>query len=313
MGAEDESAVTVTTPTGGWVRYTSRMHLSPPPGGRDARWSSFTLRARKRGGVGGAQEFGYSTDGIPTTTIDGADGVAYHAVYTFSRAAGWTVPLEAVTVGSGGAQRHVAYTWVRGVTLGVPFYGEVEPGVLGPFSPDDALLPSAVAVTESGRTYTRSYEYEPARFNHFGQPVAVTDEGDFTRTTVFDYQGFVGAPLVADKPVAATVDGMTTSVTYDDVTGFVTSRTDAGVTTTFEPDEEGNVGTRTVGGVQTTTFAHNWGVVSGAAGPGSTVVLTVNPDGSVASVAQDGYLTQHTYDPAGARSACCRQWATRRR
>jgi hypothetical protein len=44
VGTEDQSAITVTTPTGGWVQYVSRKHLDAPPFGYDPRWDSFTVR-----------------------------------------------------------------------------------------------------------------------------------------------------------------------------------------------------------------------------------------------------------------------------
>ena len=301
VGMENESAITVTTPTGGWVRYASRRHADAYPNGYDPRWDSFTVRSRQWGGpgvAGGELQFSYPADGTPTTTIDGASGVSYHATYTFSPSAFWTVPLVSLSVGIGAVHQETVYSWVPGETLGSPCIWSLYPNV--PLNPVSALLPSTAWATREGRTYTRTYGYDTVRFNNFGQPSTVSESGEFTHTTTLAYQGFSGPTYLGDRPVSATVDGVAGSLVYDPDTGFVTSRTAAGdVTTNFTPDAYGNVHVQVVGGTQQTTFDHLWGVVNTITAPQSTVTLAVNPDGSVATASENGHTTSYGYDGAG--------------
>ncbi|MDA8440055.1 MAG: hypothetical protein M0Z51_14520 [Propionibacterium sp.] len=299
VGQEDESAITVTTPTGGWVRYVSRMHLDASPIGYDPRWDSFTVRWRQTGGPGVADatwQFTYPSDGTPTTTIDGISGVTYHAEYTFSNdGTYWTVPVLWATIGTGDAVQSLYYTWQDGVLLGSAYCAWLD-GDWVPFGPARALLPRLMTVQRNGHFYTRDFQYVPDRFNHFGQPNSVTSSGDFVGSTSFQYQAFSAATYLADKPLEAVVDGVTAAVTYDPDTGFVTTQTVGGVTTTFTPDDFGNVGLRSVGGTQNTTFEHSWGALSLVAAPQSTVTLGISPDGTVGTATENGHATEYTYD-----------------
>jgi RHS repeat-associated protein len=299
VGSEQVSVITVTTPTGGWVRYESRKHLDAYPNGYDPRWDSYTIRSRQWGGTGvtgGELQFTYPSDGAPTTTIAGANGLSYLAELTFdSSGTYWTVPVVSATLGNGG-ERQVAYAWVNGDAIGVAY-----PGVgLPPYSPDRALLPSSVTTTQDGRTYTRSYQYGEYDWNNFGQPTQITDSGDYTHSTTPSYQTFPiwGTIYLGPKPSSVTVDGISASAQYDSDTGFMTSRTAGGVTTTFYPDAYGNVDLAVVGGTQF-SIPHSWGVSTGISGPGANTVLTVNPDGSTATATRNGHTTFFTYDAAG--------------
>ncbi len=304
VGTEDESAITVTTPTAGWVKYVSRKHLDPPPSGYDPRWDSFTVRSRQTGGPGVAAatwQFSYSGIWTPTTTIDGTSGVTYHAQYTFlNNGTFWTVPLTSATMGSGTAQQHTDYTWQYGVSLGTTYWDYVD-GELVPFGPTNALLPSSVTVTQSGRTYTRSYQYDiydTTYFNNFGQPIGITDTGDFSASTTVQYSDFSGTNYLGSRPESIDVNGITRSAGFDPNTGFRSSREVRLLATTFAPDAYGNVHVQTVGGRQT-TFDYSWGVVSTVTAPESTVVRMINPDGSVATSTENGHVTTFDYDTVG--------------
>ena len=304
IGTEDESAITMTTPTGGWVRYASRKHLDPPPSGYDPRWDSFTVRSRQTGGPGVAAatwQFSYSGIWTPTTTIDGTSGVTYHAQYTFRNdGTFWTVPLVSATIGVGTAQQQMTYTWQYGVPLGMTYWDYVD-GELVPFGPSNALLPSSVTMTQSGRTYTRSYQYDiydTVYFNNFGQPIGISDTGDFSSSTSLQYTDFSGTTYLSSRPEAVDVDGRTRSAGYDPNTGFRTSREDRLLSTTVTPDAYGNVHIQTIGGRQT-TFEYSWGVVSSVTAPQAAVVRAINPDGSVLTSTENGHVTTFDYDTVG--------------
>jgi RHS repeat-associated protein len=299
-GMENESAITVTTPTGGWVRYAARRHVDAYPNGYDPRWDSFTLRSRQWGGTGvagGELTFSYPANGTPTTTITGAGGVTYHAVFTFSPTTYWTVPLTSVSAGSPGAEQQTSLTWDDSGALGVAPTFYAFPSV--PLSPTTALLLQTATVTQSGRSYTRTYGYPFNPITTFGQPDSVEDTGEFTHSTFLLYWTFPGTSNLAPKPMRVTVDGNSGPfVNYAD-TGFATLRTVGNVTTTFTPDAYGNVHVQNVAETQQTTFEHSWGVVSAITAPQSAVVLGINPDGTVATAAENGHTTSYLYDAAG--------------
>ena len=107
-------------------------------------------------------------------------------------------------------------------------------------------VPTSVETTRDGRVYRREFEYDDdtaiGSTGHFGQPVQIVETGDFTRTTTLTYQTFTGSRWLADAVSQVTVDGIVTAAAeYDGNTGFATSRTALGVTTTFVPDVWGNV------------------------------------------------------------------------
>ncbi len=202
------------------------------------------------------------------------------------------------TFGSGTAQQHFDYAWQEGVSLGSTLWDYVN-GQLVPFGPTHALLPVSVAVTQDGRTYSRSYQYETAHLNHFGQPTNISSTGDFSSSTDVTYTSFSGTTYLGDKSDSVDVGGISGSAQYDPNTGFLLSLTGGLLTTTFTPDDYGNVHVQTVGGTQHTTFDYSWGVVSTVTAPQSTVVRTINPDGSVATSTENGHVTTVDYDTAG--------------
>jgi YD repeat-containing protein len=305
VGTEDESTITLTTPTGGSVQYVSRKHLDPYPYGYDPRWDTYTVRTRQTGGPGVAPatwQFTYPADGTPTTTIDGTAGVLYHAQYTFQNdGTYWTVPLVSATIGIGTALQQTTYTWQNGVVLGSTYWDYVN-GDLVPFGPTHALMPTSATVTQSGRTYSRSYQYDTydtTHFNHFGQPIHISSTGDFSSSTDLEYQSFSGAAYLGDKPASVEVNGISGSAQYDANTGFLLSQTARLLTTTFTPDTTGNVLTQTVNTTHVTTFGYSWGVVSSVTGPISTVTRTINPDGTLLTSSKGGHVTTFSYDAAG--------------
>ena len=250
----------------------------------------------------GTWQFTYPANGTPTTTIDGTSGVTYHAKYTFlNTGAYWTVPLVTATLGPDtGPQQQTTYTWQDGVLLGTTYWAYVN-GQLVPFGPTHALLPTSETVTQSGRTYSRTYEYDPydtTHYNHFGQPTHISSTGDYSSSTSLSYHSFSGATYLGDKPASVEVNGISGSAEYAD-TGFLLSQAARLLTTTFTPDTTGNVLTQTVNTTHVTTFDHSWGVVSSVTGPISAVIRTINPDGSVLTSSKGGHVTTFSYDAAG--------------
>jgi RHS repeat-associated protein len=301
-GTTMTDCTTVTTPTGGWVKYTTTSHEDDPQDPHDLRWKSRVVTQREAGGWNvptGTWAFDYSPDGGDAldqlTRIHGVSGTSFEANYRYSLSyiPSWEGDIVHELAHSTVGTRSVDMTWT---TCTVP--GTVEQDGFGNYlSNYRAPLPQVVTTTLDGRAYQRSATYN---CSSFGLPLTITETGDFTRSTTYNsYRTFTGAIYLADAPSSVTVQSLTTSMLYDSTSGFPTSRTAGGVTTTFASDDFGNLASQTVGGAQTTTYDHSWGVVSGMHAPQSTVLLSINADGTVASRNQDGHTTTYGYDSAG--------------
>ena len=170
---------------------------------------------------------------------------------------------------------------------------------------------SQVTVVRDGVTFTTTYTYASSDWSNYGQPTEVVEVGDVggqhnTRTTAISYNHSFSKYIrgrVASRTL--TVNGLTSteSYTYDSTTGFLTSTTSLGVTTTFMANAQGHVASATDAANRTTSFAYDWGVVSQIASPGNAVVVNraINLYGQVASesVVGAGSTTVYGYDGAG--------------
>ena len=302
-------ALTITTPTGGWVRYYVVFHGSyapdPLPGEsprppHDPRWLDSAVRQRDTGGpdiTPATLRFTYESandDGNNLIThVEGTNGTTFYSDYTYSWSPGAYSSIDQShvlgTVTNPARTESFLYTACL-----VPGLAEQDPEQQ-PLSSNQFPLAISQTSTQAGRTYTQEWTQYSCTF---GQPLTVVTGGDFTRTTTYDYQSFTGSTYLADRPWRINVQGLATTMEYDGNTGFMTARTAAGVRTTFAPDSHGNVGTQTVinaqnsGVTQTTTFDHDWGVVSGAHTALSDVTMVINEDGSVHTKTQVGRTTQ---------------------
>ena len=300
-----EVTMRVTTPAGGWVWYTCLANASEPPDEWDTRWNTFTIRERRTGGAdipSGRWLFSYSNQTVhQDTVVDGVDGTDFHAAYRHW-ASYWEAPLEYVIEGTGAATVETDYTWQPGVQMGWPeVANEMALSMWG------ATLPDTQTIRVNGKSYTKTYIFDPDNFNHFGQPTSVEETGDFTRTTTTNsFQAFASGLYRADAPTSVTVssagDSQTLSATYESTTGSVLTQTAAGVTTTFTRGDFGNVSMQSVGAApntQDTSFEYDKGVVRSIHGPISTVTMEINDDGTVHTRSQAGRTTTFDYYPDG--------------
>ena len=95
-----------------------------------------------------------------------------------------------------------------------------------------------------------------------------------------------------------TVSGQTVQKTWvhNTNTGFRTSETVYGITTTFTPDSSGNVATSTKANGKSTNFSYTHGQVSFWSSPGMSVSRSILLDGTVASETVAGRRTNFDYD-----------------
>lgn len=327
--------VTVTTPTGGWVSYLMVYHdeypwkqergqpcVNPPePCPRppqDPRWLQDAIRQRDTGGADitpSTLTFAYSSvddEGSAVyTEIAGANGTDYSSIYAYSKVYGPFRPDDSEHIlGSvlGPGPRQTDYTIAKCTVPGVVEEDRSDLSNIKYLSRDWFPLVITGATTQNGRTYTRQWtDYDCT----FGQPLTVVESGDYTRTTTFVYETTTGSTYRAPRPTSVDVNGLTTTMEYEPYTGFMTSRTAAGVQTLFARDAHGNVASTvahdalTPSHTQTTTFDHASGVLSGTHTPLTDVTMTINWDGSVATSTQTGRTTlatrttEYGYDAAG--------------
>jgi YD repeat-containing protein len=175
----------------------------------------------------------------------------------------------------------------------------------------NALTTQRVLTRSSGGTWTTTLEYNPTNYNDFGRPFRITEQGDLTRITEVAFQyGFTpwivgGVSSSAFRVVPGSLV-QTGSTTYDAATGFVTSTTIMGVTTTFTPNANGTVAAATNANGHTTQYRYDWGVRSETRNPVLWTLRGINEDGTVASEqvgndpnAANNLLTTYGYDELG--------------
>jgi YD repeat-containing protein len=163
-------------------------------------------------------------------------------------------------------------------------------------------VPLTRTLVRDGVTYTTTYSYSNDNYADYGQPNHIVETGDLSRTTDITYRhDFSRYIRGRTASTTVTVGGVasTKTSTYDSDTGFLTSQTALGVTTTFTPDNDGNVASVTNAGNETTSYSYEWGVVKNTTTPAYTVSRTINALGTVATETRGGTTTTYTYDNAG--------------
>lgn len=171
-----------------------------------------------------------------------------------------------------------------------------------------------VTLVRDGETYSTTYTYstDTTHWSNYGQPTQIVESGTMrsglgalTRTTDITYTHSFSKYIRGKvASVTTTVDGQasTRSFVYNGTTGFMTSSTELGVTTTYAPTGQGNTHSVTDALGRSTIFGYSWGGVSSVASPSSTVATTrtINVDGTVASETSTGSATTtYGYDGAG--------------
>lgn len=104
-----------------------------------------------------------------------------------------------------------------------------------------------------GLSFTTTFGYAATNFGDFHRPNQITETGEATRTTTRQYAHSPNAPIdlpyvagLLTQEVVTTANGSTTRLWGPDpATGFVTSASLDGITTTLTPDALGNVASAT--------------------------------------------------------------------
>jgi hypothetical protein len=152
-----------------------------------------------------------------------------------------------------------------------------------------------------GRTYSNVYVFSTQNFADYHNPITVLDGGDIGRITQFTYEHLLSPRFVvglpATKEVSITNGPLTSgSWIHDAATGFTTSATVAGITTSFEKDALGNVSRVTKANGKSTSYIYSWGQIHDVITAEHTTSREVNPDGTMASETLAGRTTSYQYD-----------------
>lgn len=156
-------------------------------------------------------------------------------------------------------------------------------------------------MTRDGQTFTTTHTYHTGlgTMNDYGQPYDSEETNgasiyQWRHTTRTFQAGFT--PYIVGRLASVSVqensaynqsDGTTSSSWNCDLaTGFLTSQTTKGFTTTFQERADGNVGGVVDGVGHTTTFAYDWGRVSDIHTPNTHAAYTIAPEGRVTAETQ---------------------------
>jgi YD repeat-containing protein len=300
-------SITLVTPQGGQVFYDSGQTVFPGAG------SFNILRGRTttdpRGSSSGTRVYSYSFPFVIETGVylrytfisdpDGTTTKFRHDFVSNSSAAAAAYPARTYLaierwVESGGSTWEHEYRTYVNVPIPSSNAGDSLPEI------------ASQSISRGGQTYTTSYVYSASNYGDFHNPSQIIESGQLSRTTVRSYFHSSGAPFNAPyfvgKPALSqvTIGGqtLTASWTYDTSTGFQTSQTISGITTSFQANSSGNVSMVTKQNGKQTQFSYGWGRVSQRTTLGVTESYVVNSNGTIQSHTLAGRTTTYSYDTA---------------
>src|SRR5262249_45245173 len=161
------------------------------------------------------------------------------------------------------------------------------------------------AMTAGSETHPTTHTFHTGlgTMNDYGQPYYTEDVGGniyVWRHTTRTFQGGF-TPYIVGRLASVTVqensaynqpDGSTSSSwTYNLTTGFLTSQTVRGITTSFEPRPDGSVAAVVDARGNRTTFGYDWGVVNDVHTANTHTTSVITPEGLVGSQTQVGDQT----------------------
>ncbi len=157
--------------------------------------------------------------------------------------------------------------------------------------------------------HVTEYDYKASLYADYHNPWRVRESGpELSRVTGRQflhawppYSAYLAAVVAAETTIVGAdvpENRFAKSATFDLSTGFKTSETVYGVTTTYVPDSVGNVGTVTNGNGHTRTYTYEWGVPKTVATsePAYGIARVINSDGTVHAETRTGRTTTFTYD-----------------
>ena len=295
----------IELPTGGLISYKHAKYGFPTCNG-GAVTHSPAVHERTVGGrevPGGTWTYQYLLNGGNQTRINAP---CRSTLYTFANASGcphaelWrTGSLVTKQVFSGTTEvDREDYVWHRSqqVSPVTETIGNVtQAGVY-------AALQHQKKVTRQGRSWTTTHWYSAQTFSDWGVPHQTDEVGELSRQTKrtikHDFTRYIRG-RVTSETVTVNGESFTSSWVYDNNTGFKTSETSNGITTTFGPDAGGNVAWSTNANAHTTHFTNKWGAVTQVRTPMHTTDRDVNRDGTIAWERRRGFITYFSYDKLG--------------
>ena len=284
-----DGALTVTTPSGGVVSYDFDDVILPAT--ESTHRSVLGTRTVSGRGITSATwmfSFGQSS-GQATATIDLPDGRQIEFVHAWL---GGKWVLDRKVLKTAGAH-----------AVAARFDRTYEMLPITPNFPNAPIpVPKDDTITQDGDTYTTKREYRSSNLGDYHRPSVVTEEGDLTRVTAYEYDyNFTPYLLnrVAKETVTVNQKSFETSFAYEDATGFLSSQTIYGVSTTFGRDARGNRSRSTDANDRATSYSFENGTLKTTTTPKFTVPRHINADGTVAWEEHSGRRTTFEYDDLG--------------
>jgi YD repeat-containing protein len=284
---DPSGTVTVTLPTGGTVAYSFEEY--------NERSCISQIVTGGRAVVGGTWEFEFDSQNLQTSVVtqpsSGRTITYKHEFYVGPDAYDWILKERTVSDGAHSSSTQWSYE-------DVPFLT---------FPPTPLKATKKRELTQDGVTYTTEGEFttQNGPFKDYLRPFRITESSSSHSKTRFKTRTFFYSPnryftnRIASETVAIGSESFTSSTTYDDFTGAVTSVTQLGDTTQVTPDAAGNVFQVTDPLSHQVASLYKWGVPSQTTSPELAVTREINPDGTVLSELRGNHNTTFEYDALG--------------
>jgi YD repeat-containing protein len=312
--------LTVTTPSGGVVTYESKV-IWGPTGLRQnqATYERLVLRRRITSGnlPAGTWRFAYddAVSGAGLATVADPDGLTTEFEHSVTNENTGYVPrhyLRRIDKSRGTSLlQRTMYGWDSSVNTG---WGNLSfntgPGGGQRVEVAKPLLIRSYSIQRGSLLWGGSYLYcgetgQPACGSGHpyegGNPTSIVETGQYGRTTTLTHR-YLDTPYILGRPASETVQAANESYsktfTYDG-NGFLTARSDYGITTTFTPLGIGAIDYQDDANQHRTSFTYDWGVVKNAVTPEYTIFRDINSAGTVASERRGSLQTSFDYDLLG--------------
>jgi YD repeat-containing protein len=313
----------LTTPFGGWIRYTVGPHQFEHTGSVDpltGQWRLATVPVVIRRETGGldisAGTWTYDYINNPSTNPCGFQNFFGEATVVTSPT-GRRLTYYNSTLGGGTADQppiapdlglyctlteqlgsvwaEVQHERLLYTTRGVSQWGS-----------GSVPLVQERRVTRNGREYVTTYGYSTANFGDYHQPSSIDEVGELARHTTISYE-YDFIPWIRGRVRSQTVtvgsESFVKEFNWNRNTGFQEGETLYGIHMGYGADARGNRGSATDAHNHTTVFTYEWGVPKNTTTPLYTVAQAINSDGTVASRTQRGVTSSFAYDAIGRLTA----------
>jgi YD repeat-containing protein len=158
-------------------------------------------------------------------------------------------------------------------------------------------------IVRDGRSYTKEHFYATwTNLAGYHQPwQTLEDGGGLSRAVIRTFDNddapYIVGRVASELITGAPGEGFTTSWAFDAQTGFVTSRTENGITMRFEPAAGGFVGAAIDAHDHRTSFTYDWGVQASIDTAHEDLTREIDPIGTVhTETVRNGKTTTYVYD-----------------